>query len=165
MDRKELIELYKTTLEELRHHDTINHQILAALAVVFSLFVAAISFLFAKDFPLRYICCAKVGILVFFLVAELFFGFAVWRRLKQLKVCEEVRKNIEERLTVDKGTEGTSEFDGLLIGAELRKLDEQWKWYREHRLIFYGVVALILWVALGILLFVFIKPCYLTIIC
>jgi hypothetical protein len=149
-ERNHLIELYKTTLEELRHHDTINHQILAASGVVFSLFVAAIGFLFSRDFHLQYVCWVKIGILVVFLVVELFFGFAYWRRLKQLEACEKVRNNIEDKLKL--------EFVGSLIGSELRKLEEKWKcweWYRNWRRTIYLVVAILAFIALGVLLFVF----------
>jgi hypothetical protein len=67
LDNKELIKLYKTTLEESRHHDTVNLQILAAVIVVAALFLAAIGYLFNKDFPLlqQYAIIVKIGVIVF----------------------------------------------------------------------------------------------------
>lgn len=152
MDRKELIELYKTTLEEARHHDTINMQIFVALGVVISLFLAAIGLFFAKDFPLRYVCCAKAGILVLFLAVEVFFYSAFYRINKKFKACDEVREKIETELL-----KGTPELNSLLIGLELSKMDDN-NCYARHRFTIYIVAGLVALITLGLLLFVFIRP-------
>ena len=166
IEKSHLIELYKTTLEEARHHDTINMQIFMALGIVFSLFLVAISFIFSRDFPLRQECVywfsVRAGILVLFGAAEGFFGFVFYRYKKYFEACAKVSKEIEGSLTVDKRTRGTSEFDGLLIGPKLREIDDKSRclnWYSKHRLKVYigaGVVALLV---LGLLLFVLMEPC------
>jgi hypothetical protein len=144
----ELIELYKTILEELRHHDTINHQIWAASAVVFSVFVAAIGFLFSRDFHLQYVLGVKIGILLSFTVIEAVFGFAYWRRLKQLEACKKVRDNIEDKLKL--------EFTGSLIGSKLKVLEEKykcWEWYIKLRVWLYSLAAILFLAGLAFLLF------------
>ena len=148
IEKSHLIELYKTTLEEARHHDTINMQIFMALGIVFSLFLVAISFIFS--------------ILVLFGATEGFFGFVFYRYKKYFEACAKVSKEIEGSLTVDKRTRGTSEFDGLLIGPKLREIVDKSRClncYSKHRLEVYigaGVVALLV---LGLLLFVLMEPC------
>jgi len=158
IETKHLIELYKTAREEAYHHDTINMQMLAALAVVGSLLLIAISFIFDDNFPLRaqYVAYVKGIILAFFLAVLLFFYQAFRRIEKIFKACDKVSEEIERRLTVDKRTRGTSDFEGLLVGLELRRTEDG-KWYAKNRFKVYIGVGLVALIALALLLFVFIN--------
>ncbi len=164
--RDQLIELYKTTLEEARHHDTINMQMFMALSVVISLLLVAVSLLFGKDSPVppEYFTLVKVGILVLFGAGEGLFYQAFCRMHRHFWVCGKVSEKIGEKLKKlanDQNTKGAFNLNGLLVHEELRKsgegekiCNEEWKWYRRPRLIVYGVAAIIAFVALGLLLFV-----------
>jgi cytochrome c biogenesis protein CcdA len=131
---------------------------LAALAVVGSLLLIAISFIFDDNFPLhaQYVPYVKGIILAFFLAVLLFFYQAFRRIEKIFKACDKVSEEIERRLTVDKRTRGTSDFEGLLVGLELRRTEDG-KWYTKNRFKVYIGVGLVALIALVLLLFVFIN--------
>lgn len=156
IDRKELIELYKLTLEQGRHHNTMRMQMFMAAGVVSTLLLAAIGYFFNKDFPLsqQYVGWVKAGILVFFAVMECFFLRAFCRNSGCFTVCNCVSKNIEEKIKDGKKTIGKSEFEGLLIDNKLRELGkkcEVCKCYREVGL--YFEAAILFLAGLAFLLF------------
>jgi len=53
IERNHLIELYKTTLEEFRHHDTAQIQAYMGFGIIIPLFLAAIGLLFGHNSPVH----------------------------------------------------------------------------------------------------------------
>jgi hypothetical protein len=166
-DRKELIELYKATLEELRHHGTINTQAFIGLAIMIPVFLTAISFLLGSDSPIcSGIIHVKRGILALACLLAIFFAMATWRMNTRFDACNKVLKNIEDELKVDQRTSGTSQFEGLLIRSELNEIWVEKRltkeipikiggktWLISWIYIVYILVAVVALVGLGFLLF------------
>lgn len=151
----DLIELYKVTSEESRHWNGINMQMWMALGVITSLLLLVVSFVFTKDFQLRepwyFVLILKIGLEVLFAAILTGFWFIFWRINGVFKVCE----NIEEHLQHYKDLK-------LLVTASLRP--NKPGWYSTHRLWVYAAVAIVAAVCFGFFLFVFIEPCYITIV-
>lgn len=153
-EKNSLIELYKIAREESFHWDTVNMHIYSAMGVIASLLLVAISFLFAKDFPLSrsFIPFAKVGILLFFLAFLLFSGQAINRTQNAYKVSGEVIGKIVKKLGEDKE---------LLIAPKLGGWQAKNKWekfYSNGKLWLYIVFGLLVWIGLGLFLFLGIDP-------
>jgi hypothetical protein len=151
IDRKELIELYKATLEEKRHHDRTIMQIFIALIVGISIFIAAIASLFSGDSSLHFVVGAKVGVVAIFVLVEIFFLFAFKRIDARFRTCDKVRREVEKRLLNNVNAAKISEFSGILIGQELDKIDEQ-SAYIKHKFIAYILLSLVALTALILLL-------------
>jgi hypothetical protein len=114
---KELIELYKTTLEELRHYDATNTQGYVGIVIVIPIFLTAVSFLLGENSPVgaQSVLSVKWGL---FILALLFTGFFVYARLRlnqRVVVCNNVLKKIEARLIAN------SIPKALLIRGRLNK--------------------------------------------
>jgi hypothetical protein len=81
---------------------------------------------------------------------------AFYRIDKYFKACEKVSENIKEKLMAIKGSDGESEFEGLLVGIELKKTLGT-NWYSRWRLKIYGLVSIVGLIALILLVFVVIQ--------
>lgn len=156
IDRSTLIQLYKTTLEELRHHDRVYWQALLGFAIISSVFLAAISFLLGEDSPVRqeYLLTVKRGIFSLVIPLTLLFVLAISRINIRLKVSLGVIRRIESRLRAVENTGQGSELDGLLVREELDKSKFD-NWFAKYRFFFYIPLGLLVLVALGLLIFVF----------
>lgn len=151
MDRKELTELYKIAREAQHHADTINMQIYMALGVVMSLFLVAIGFIFSPDFPLRreyviYPFLVKVGILLAFGFTECVFYRSFRLRAQDFQKWAEVIKKTADKLP-------TETNEGLLIREDPSKTADEDK----KRLRWYKLFFIVVFIALGLLLFIFIE--------
>ena len=153
-DKKELIELYKITLEELRHHDRIYWQALIGLGVIITVFLAVISFLFGKDTPLssEAVYSAKWALLSFAIFLAVIFALAIYRINSRAKISQEVIRKIECTLRGKQNTEETSELDGLLVRRELDKAKFD-KWFAKYRFCFYIPVGVLFLIGLWYFLF------------
>jgi len=152
MDDDKLLELYKTTLEEIRHHDTINMQIMAALGVVITLFVNAIGLFFSRDFPLRHILFAKIGFLALFALILALFYFSFRRIEGYFQASQKVMDKIKEELKKNKNERQKGITEDMLI-----KVDSQDD-YSRNRFCIYIILAISFMFLLAFFLFVFIKP-------
>ncbi len=160
MDRKELIELYKTTLEEFRHHDRIYVQALVGVAIIVPAFLVAVGFLFGGDSPVHseYVPYVKWGIFGLTILLAGFLWWNLYRINERLKVCSNVIGNIESKLleakTIDETDEAakTSELSRLLVKRELEKIKV--KRFGQMRFWVYLFTVVAAFVALGLLLFV-----------
>lgn len=172
MTKENLIELYKTTLEQARHHDTINMQAFVGIGVIIPVFLTAIGFLFSTDSVLASAFVTKVVkyALLFLAVgiAYLFVNFTcredeAMRRCR--KVCEGIEGELQRLNNTAKGPDGkdgSKESHELLIGAQLNKNVHPWRrdWRKEGKKRFWisSVLAIIVLVGLGFLLFCGLAP-------
>jgi hypothetical protein len=152
IDRGTLIELYKTTLEELHHQETVYVQACVGLAIMIPAFLAAISFLFGEEspVPLAYVNLTKWGTFVLAMLLTTFFSLVIYRINGVFGVCLQVIRNIESKLLKTEMGEKTEvaktpELNGLLIRMELGKIMFP-SWFHKERFWFYipiGVLAVI----------------------
>lgn len=125
-----LIELHNTTLEELRHRDTLHVQAFIGIAVLLSTLLAAMSFLLGKNSPIatEYFMHVKIGTFIVVIIVVSFFIFTLHRFHLRFDVCISVILKIEAKLlnatatNTGATTEPKSELDGLLIRTELQAI-------------------------------------------
>lgn len=159
-NRTHLIQLHKTTLEELRHHDTLHTQAFIGIGIVIPALLAAMSFLLGKNSPIAagYFMHVKIGVFVVAIIVALFFVFTLHRFHLRFDVCISVVLRIEAKLlnatatSTGTTTGSKSELDGLLIGTELQNIKFE-KWLKGKLYPFYVVLAIVLFIAFGFLLF------------
>ena len=96
----ELIELYKATLEELRHYDATNTQVYVGIVIVIPIFLTAVSFLLGENSPVgaQSVLGVKWGLFILALLFASFFVQARFRLSKRVEVCNGLLKKIEARL-------------------------------------------------------------------
>jgi len=157
IDRDTLIELYKTTLEELRHQERVYVQALIGVVIIIPAFLVAVSFLFGGGSPVHseYVPYVKGGIFGLGILLAGFLGLTIYRINKRFEVCIRVSNNIESKLLGVKTIEETSEFDGLLVRRELNEIEFE-KRFERIRFWFYIPILVAIFIAFGLLLFVFV---------
>ena len=150
MDKKELIDLYKTTLEEFRHHDTAQIQAYIGLGIIIPFFLASIGLLLGRSSPVHtdYINIVKVGIFIFAIFVTAFFWWFSYRINKRFEACEKVREEIENLLEAEEG----SKLDGVLVAREIANFQGN-KRFTEIRLWIYIPVSIVMLIAFGLFLF------------
>jgi hypothetical protein len=118
VDSKELIELYKATLEELRHYDTTNTQAYIGVVIVIPIFLTAATFLLGEGSPIspQSILGVKWGILILAFIFTIFFAQARFRLNKRVEICIDVLNEIEEKL------KESSIPENLLIIGQLNEI-------------------------------------------
>ncbi len=158
IDREELIELYKTTLEELRHQEWLYVQAIVGTAILIPAFLIAIGFLFGSDslVYLQYVPWVKGIIFGLAILLAGFLGLAIYRINKRFEACNNVAEAIESKLRSVKTPEETSEFDGLLVREALNKIEVD-KRFGRIRFRFYIPIIVVAFIVLGLVLFVFIN--------
>lgn len=155
INRPTLIELYKTTLEELRHHDRVYWQALLGFALISSVYLAAISFLLGEDSPVRreYLLTVKVGIFSLIIPLTILFALSISRIGIRLKISVGVIRRIEGRLRAVENTGQGFELDGLLVREELDKAKFD-SWFGRKRFWFYIPIGVLAFIALWLFLFI-----------
>ena len=151
-----LIELYKTTLEELRHHDRVHVEVLAGIVIAVSVVVAGTPFVLGQDSPIAdtWQPFIKAGIFLFAVVAGLFFAYLSGRLHQGQQACILILQSIEAKLL----GQSEQELDGLLIKKELGKSSGETspkRWLLlKHLPVTYRVLVFSLYIGLVLFLFV-----------
>lgn len=159
MKTTHLIELYKATLEELRHQDTVHTQAFLGIGVVALVILAAAGFLLASDSPVveEYLGHVRIGLLVVAILIAAFCGFTLCRLHKRFEVCIGILRDIEGRLSnaMATGTDeimlSESELNDLLIRRQFDKIPLE-KWLEGKLYGVYVVLGILFLIALGFLL-------------
>ena len=149
-----LIELYKTTLEELRHHDRVNVELFVGMAIAISGLVAAAAYLLSSNGLAKETWCCRLAVKIgLFLVAGLmggFFALTTVRLRKRFDACISTLQLIEGKLR----GQSALELDALLIRRRLDNIPLE-KCLQERHLLrnVYIGVGISLYIALGFFLF------------
>lgn len=148
-NRGELIELYRAARSELHHHETVYIQVCVGMAIVLTFFVSAIALLFGqRKLDPDYILWTKGGVLLLAMLVCAIFFFQIHRSDGRIQACRSVTEQIESRLS-----EGTSEFNRLLVGGVVDKSRSDTCWLARNKFwIYVGTIVLAL-AALGCFLF------------
>ena len=158
IDREKLIELYKITLEELRHQETIYVHAFIGLGILIPVFLTGVSFLFGGESPLRqeYVCWVKWIVFLLALGLGAFFLVVILRINGRFKVCREVAKRIETILIPVVDSKEVQEVDKVLIRRELDKGKFD-NWFSRIRLFIYVAIGLLGLAGVGFFIFMFIE--------
>lgn len=143
----QLIELYKVTLEELRQHRAIYVQSFIGLGIGVPILLTAISFLFGYDSPIKdqHIAFTKWGIFIGVLLFICLYFWTLSRYSKRMKVCKEVLRRIEHKLS-------NTNLENILISRELDNIKSETCW-AKIRFWIYIPMAFVALVLFWLLLF------------
>ena len=164
MDKKELIELYKTTLEEARHRDRLYTQTWMAVAITGSVFFAAAA-LFLKQPPIIPECCMtgfRIGFVILGTCLAFFFTYSVFRFAKEKEICCDIARKIECKfLHGEEQSEGPKLEEDLLIRHRLSKIEQKgwcdrlkWAFSGQGWRRVYPSTIFLAWIAFCIFLFI-----------
>ena len=157
MDRKELIELYKITLEEMHRREWLYVQAIVGTVILIPAFLMAIGFIFGSGSPvyLEHVPWVKGIIFGLAILLAGFLGLTIYQVNKSFEACDDVAQGIESKLRNVRTPEETSEFDGFLVRKVLREIEFNERFGRI-RFRFYVPILVVVFIALGLVLFVLI---------
>ncbi len=149
-NKKELIELYKTTRDEFHHHDAVYIHVCTGASIVLPIFLGVISLLFSGGLSLGlFVTPTKSGIFGLAIILSFIFWWQIARSDARIKACKEVTQKIEKLLNA------TSEFSGLLVGEKVDrgKLDTSFLGRRWPKFTTYTSINVIALAGLWLFLF------------
>ena len=162
VDKKQLMELYKISLEEARHRDRLYTQTWIAVAISASVFVAAFGFLFKQISVIFecYMTAFRIGLISLGTFLGLFFTYSVFRLAREKKICWDVAGNIERMFLHGKEQSETPKLKDLLVRQKIEHDEpggcrrvcwalsgQGWRWV-------YPGTILLAWIAFCVFLFI-----------
>jgi hypothetical protein len=154
-NRRTLLELYRTTLEELRHHERIYTYLVTGMVLIIPILISGYGFLFSGDLLIKpeYINQVKWSLIIILIMLFFFFWVLIFRLERKRRLCTNILKKIETKL---KNTSNNFEFEGILIASEFHRKSFD-MFVEKNRIFIYIAVNIIAIITLWYGLFHWIK--------